>query len=114
MEHFHSFTAEGMRRLGQDLAASRERRADAQRKATASTLSALADFRNKRREEAEDRKKRAEAEADARRLFMSELKSGAHAFLNRCALSRGEMASDLRAMAAELQAAKEAWRTRPH
>lgn len=114
MQHFHSFTADGMQRLGQDLAACREQRAESNRQTRASMLSALADFRKRHSEEAAQRRKRAEQEADERRLFMSELKSGVHAFMNRCGLSRGEMAADLRAMAGELAAAQKAWRDRSH
>lgn len=113
MQHFHSFTADGMRRLGEELVAQRQQRAEGQRQARASTFATLSDFRKKFQEQANDRRKDAEEQADARRLFMSELKSGAHAFMSRCALNRAEMAADLRAMAGELHAAREAWRNRP-
>lgn len=113
MQHLHSFTADGMRRFGQELARSREQRADDNRRNRGDMLAGLADFRKRAEEGAADRRKRAAEEADARRLFMSELKSGVHAFLNRCGLSRAEMAADHRAMAGELAAAKEAWRGRP-
>ena len=112
MQQFHSFTADGMQRLGQELSASREQRAESNRQIRASMLSALADFRKRHREETAQRRTRAEQDADKRRLFMSELKSGVHAFMNRCGLSRGEMAADLRAMAGELAAAQSAWRNR--
>lgn len=113
MQHFHSFTADGMRRLGEELSAQRQRRADSQQQARASTFTTLSDFRKKLELQAEDRRKRAEQEADARRLYMSELKSGVHAFMSRCGLNRAEMAADLRSMAGELDQAKQAWRNRP-
>ncbi len=113
MTHFHSFTADGMRRLGEELSAQRHRRAEAQKQARSATFTTLSDFRKKLEEQAEDRRKRAEQQADARRLYMSELKSGVHAFVSRCGLNRAEMASDLRAMAGELQAARQAWQNRP-
>lgn len=113
MQHFHSFTADGMRRLGEELQAQKQHRAEAQRQARAATFATLSDFRKKFQEQADDRRRRAEQEADARRLFMSELKSGTHAFMSRCGLNRAEMAADLRAMAGELEAAKAAWRNRP-
>lgn len=113
MESFHSFTAEGMRHLGEDLAAARQHRVEAVRQARASTLTTLSDFRARLREQADARRKRGEQEADARRLFTSELKSGVHAFMSRCGLNRAEMAADLRATASDIEAAKEAWRSRP-
>jgi hypothetical protein len=113
MAHFHSFTADGMRRLGEELSAQRHRRAESQKQARDATFTTLSDFRKKLEGQAQDRQKRAAQEADARRLFMSELKSGVHAFMNRCGLNRAEMASDLRAMAGELNAAKQAWQNRP-
>lgn len=113
MAHFTSFTADGMRRLGQDLHASQQRRTQSLKDARSATFTALEDFRKKFEESANARRKQAELDADARRLFMSELKSGVHAFINRCGLSRAEMAADLQAMAGELDAAREAWRNRP-
>ena len=114
MAHFQSFTADGMRRLGQDLHTQQQRRSESLKQGRAAMLSALGDFRKRFQEDADARRKQAEQDADARRLFMSELKSGVHAFINRCGLSRAEMAADLRAMAGELEATREAWRNRPH
>lgn len=113
MQHLHSFTADGMRRFGQELARSREQRAEDNRRNRSDMLRGLADFQKRAGDGAADRRKRAAEDADARRLFMSELRSGVHAFLTRCGLSRAGMAADHREMAGELAAAKDAWRGRP-
>jgi hypothetical protein len=55
----------------------------------------------------EDRRRRAERAADARRVYASELRSGVRALLDRCELTRASLAT-------EINAAREAFRsTRP-
>lgn len=111
--HFSSFTPEAMRALGQDLAADFQRRTDFLKRTREHTFTMLAEFRRDHQAAEQHRRRCAEREADARRLFVSELKSGVHALLGRFELSRKEVAGDLREMAGELRSACDAFRDRP-
>lgn len=97
--HFSSFTPEAMRAFGQELADGFPRRTEFVNDIRNHTFAMLAGFRKERRE-------RAPGEAEARRLFVSELKSGVHSLMGRFELSRKEMTR-------ELQAACDAFRNRP-
>ncbi|MDD5309178.1 MAG: hypothetical protein PHU25_17840 [Deltaproteobacteria bacterium] len=111
--HFSSFTPEAMRAFGQELAAGFQSRREFLDKTRNHTVAMLANFRRVHREAESQRRQRAAREADERRLFMSELRSGVHALKNRFELGRHEMAADFRQMAGELRAASEAFRNRP-
>lgn len=111
--HFSSFTPEAMRAFGQELAADLRARTEALKSGRDHTCSMLACFRKDRQEAEAKRRQGAEQQADARRLFMSELSSGVHSLLARFELSRKEMAGDLQEMAGELRAACDAFRNRP-
>lgn len=111
--HFSSFTPEAMRAFGEDLTADFQRRTEFLKNTRDNTFTMLAGFRRDHEETEKNRRQRAEREADALRLFMSELKSGVHALLGRFNLSRKEMAGDLQEMAGELRAACDAFRNRP-
>ncbi len=110
--HFGSFTADAMRGLGEGLAADARQRAEFLESARQHTQGLLQGSRRDHQETEKGRRERAESEADARRLFMSELRSDVHALLGRFELSRKEMAGDLREMASELHAACDAFRAR--
>jgi uncharacterized protein YukE len=111
--HFSSFTPEAMRAFGQELAADSHRRRELLDRTRRQTAAFLADFRGKQREAATERKQRAGREADGRRLFVSELRSGVHALKNRFELARRDLSTELRQMAGRLGAAQEAFRNRP-
>lgn len=111
--HFSSFTPEAMRAFGQELAADFQRRTEFLKNSRNHTFGMLANFRRDHQDAAAKRRQGAEREADARRLFMSELKSGVHALLGRFELSRKEVAGDLQEMAGEFRAACDAFRNRP-
>jgi len=110
--HFSSFTPEAMRAFGKDLADGLQRRTEFLKNTRNHTLSMLASFRKEHTAAAAQRRERASSDADARRLFMSELKSGVHSLLGRFELSRKEMARDLQDMSRELHAAGDAFRNR--
>jgi hypothetical protein len=101
--HFSSFTPEAMRAIRNGFAALAERRREFLEGTRRYTSAMLADFEEQRRQ-------RAARDADARRLFMSELRSGVHSLRNRFELARGEVALQRREMAGELRAAREAFR----
>jgi len=111
--HFSSFTPEAMRAFGQELAAGFKNRREFIEKTRDHTSTMLADFRRGHNEAAAQRRQGAARDADGRRVFMSELRSGVHALKNRFELGRREVASDLRQMAVELRAASESFRSRP-
>jgi hypothetical protein len=92
--HFTSFTPEGMRTFRQTLSAQAEQR----REFVAGLYSAE-----------RDRRQIAAKDADARRLFISELRSGVHALRSRFGLARRDMVADFQLMARELQAARQAF-----
>jgi len=110
--HFRSFTPEAMRAFGQELADGFQRRIEFLCHTRNHTLTMLADSRKDRAVTEVKRRERASREADARRLFMSTLKSGVHSLLGRFELSRKEMAEDLQGMAREFQAASDAFQNR--
>lgn len=104
--HFTSFTPEAMYALGQELADDFQRRAEFLRHSREQTVAMLAKFREKEHE-------RAWCEAEARRIFVSELKADIILLLERYALNRQEVAEALQEMARECRAAKIEWRNRP-
>lgn len=111
--HFTSFTPEAMRAFGQELAGGLQRRLESLGNLRNQTFAMLANFRKEHAEAEAKRRTLAAREADARRLSTSELTSGVHSLLGRFELNRKEMAADLHEMARELDAACNAWRTRP-
>jgi hypothetical protein len=111
--HFSSFTSETMHALGQELAAEQQERQELLARNRSNTQALLANAHRERCDAEARRRDHAAQEADARRLFMSELRSGVHALRNRFELARRDMAADFQQMAAELRAAREAFRNRP-
>ena len=111
--HFGNFTPEAMRAFAQELADSLQRRVEFLHHNRNHTFTLLADSRKDHASAEAKRREHASREADARRLFMSELKSGVHSLLGRFELSRKEMAEDLQSMAGEFQAACDAFQHRP-
>jgi hypothetical protein len=111
--HFSSFTPETMRGFGQDLAADFHDRREFVDKTRNQIFTMLADSRREHCEAEAQRRQRAAGEADGRRLFMSEIRSGVHARKSRFKLGRREMAADFRQMASDRCAASEAFRNRP-
>jgi hypothetical protein len=95
--HFTSFTPEGMRAFRQTLSDEA-----AQRRAFVQGL-----FSAERK-----RRHTAAQNADTRRLFVSELRSGVHALRSRFELARRDMVADFQQMASELQAARKAFQNR--
>jgi hypothetical protein len=77
--HFSSFTPETMRGFGQDLAADFHDRREFVDKTRNQMFTMLADSRREHCEAEAQRRQRAAGEADGRRLFMSEIRSGVHA-----------------------------------
>jgi hypothetical protein len=110
--HFNNFTPEAMRAFGQELADGLQRRVEFIHHTRNETFAALADSRKEHTSAEAKRRERASREADARRLFMSELKSGVHSLLGRFELSRKEMAEDFQGMARELHSACDAFQNR--
>jgi hypothetical protein len=111
--HFSSFTPEAMRAFGQELADGAQRRTEVLNDTRNRTVAMLAAFRTEHRDAEASRRQRAGRDADARRLFVSELRSGVHALMGRFDLSRKETAGDLQEMAHELRAARHAFLNRP-
>lgn len=102
MSHFTSFTPEGMRSFRQTLD-----NGTAQRQEFVANLFSTS---QRERREAEHKRQLAAAQnADARRLFVSELRSGVHALRSRFGLARRDMVADFQLMASELQAARQAF-----
>jgi hypothetical protein len=97
MSHFTSFTPEGMAAFRQTLNADA-----AQRREFVAAL-----FSNERR-----RRNTAAQNADTRRLFVSELRSGVHALRNRFELARRDMVADFQQMASELRSARQSFQNR--
>ena len=97
MSHFTTFTPEGMAAFRQTLTADA-----AQRREFVAAL-----FSNDRQ-----RRNTAAQNADTRRLFVSELRSGVHALRNRFELARRDMATDFQQMASELRAARQSFQNR--
>ena len=112
-QHFHSFTSEAMRALGEQLAAGFHQRLDFIDKTRSHTLALLDTSRRQHREAESRRLQQAASAADARTLFIKDLKSGVHSLLGRFQLRRREMAGELRDMAGELHSARDAWSKRP-
>ena len=100
--HFTTFTPEAMGAFRQMLTAEA-----AQRREFLSTL--FATTNRERRENEYERHQTAAQAADARRLFVSELRSGVHALRNRFELARRDMVADFQVMANELHAARHAF-----
>jgi hypothetical protein len=109
---FNNFSPEAMRAFGQELADGLQRRAEFLHQTRNHTFTMLSDFRKEQAGAETKRRERASREADARRLFMSELKSGVHSLLGRFELSRKEVAEDLQGMAREFHAACDAFQAR--
>ncbi len=110
--HFTSFTPEAMRAFGQGLADGLQRRAESLIDARNETVAMLASFRRDHCGAEAGRRRRAGEDADARQLYVSELRSGVHALLNRFEMSREETAGDLQEMARQLRGASDAFRNR--
>jgi hypothetical protein len=94
---FTRFTPEAMTALGNDItasfracSASFQSCADFTENMRASTAAMMEKFQEERRE-------RADGDADARKVFASELRSDVRALLDRCELTRETLASDIHA-----------------
>lgn len=110
--HMNSFTPDAMRTFGQELVAETHRRIESIKNTRNQTLAMLSDFRKEHSDSETNRQRRAGRDADSRRLFMSELKSGVHSLLNRFELSRKEVAEDHQKMASEVRLACDAFQKR--
>jgi hypothetical protein len=111
--HFTNYTPEAMKALGQEFASKLKDRMEFLNSARNQTAALLVGSRTHHQEAESTRRQRAGEEADSRRLFMSELRSGVHALLGRFELSRKERASDLKKMNGEFWMACETFRNRP-
>jgi hypothetical protein len=103
--HFTNFTPEAMRAFGEELTAGAQRRRE-------HLASLFATARSERRAAEKNRRRSAARAADARKLFVSELRSGVHTLRARFELARGDMAADFKRMSSELAAAREAFQSR--
>jgi hypothetical protein len=112
-DYCNSFTAEAMRAFGIGLAAAHQQRQELLVQSRSQTKDLLAAARSKRSEVEAERRKSAAGEADARRLFTSELRSEVHALRNRFELARRDTVTDLQHLATEVRAAREAVRAWP-
>lgn len=112
-DYCNSFTAEAMRAFGLGLAAAHQERRELLNQTRTQTQALLAAARNQRNENEAERRKNAAGEADARRLFTSELRSEVHALRNRFELARRDTVTDLQRLASEVRAAREAVRSWP-
>jgi len=112
-DYCNSFTAEAMRAFGLGLAAAHQARRELVTQTRSQTQTLLAAARSQRNERENERRKNAASEADARRLFTSELRSEVHALRNRFELARRDTVTDLQHMATEVRAAREAVRAWP-
>ncbi len=97
MSHFTTFTPERMAAFRQTLTTDA-----AQRREFVAAL-----FSNERL-----RRNVAAQDADTRRLFVSELRSGVHALRNRFELARRDVVTDFQQMASELRAARQSFQKR--
>lgn len=112
-DYCNSFTAEAMRAFGLGLAAAHQVRQELLTQTRSQTKALLATARSTRSEKEAERRRNAASEADARRLFTSELRSEVHALRNRFELARRDTVTDLQHLATEVRAAREAVRTWP-
>jgi hypothetical protein len=102
-----------MHALGTGLVAARQRRQELLIQIRLDTRALLLAARTKRGEDEIERRKSAARDADARRLFTSELRSEVHALRNRFRLARRDTIMDLRRLAAETNTARQAVQTAP-
>jgi hypothetical protein len=112
-DYCNSFTAEAMRAFGLGLAAAHQHRQELLHQTRHNTQALLAAARGRRGEVEAERRRNAASEADARRLFTSELRSEVHALRNRFELARRDTVTDLQHLATEVRAAREAVRSWP-
>jgi len=112
-DYCNSFTAEAMRAFGIGLAAAHQQRQELLVQSRSQTKDLLTAARSRRSEVEAERRKSAAGEADARRLFTSELRSEVHALRNRFELARRDTVTDLQHLATEVRAAREAVRAWP-
>jgi hypothetical protein len=112
-DYCNSFTAEAMRAFGIGLAAAHQQRQELLTQSRFQTKALLAAARSQRNEHEAERRRNAASEADARRLFTSELRSEVHALRNRFELARRDTVTDLQHLATEVRAAREAVRAWP-
>ncbi len=112
-DYCNSFTAEAMRAFGIGLSAAHQERKELLAQTRSQTQTLLAAARSQRNEHEAERRKNAASEADARRLFTSELRSEVHALRNRFELARRDTVTDLQHLATEVRAAREAVRAWP-
>ena len=102
-----------MRALGEELSAERLQRRELIEQTRSYTVALLESARRLRHEAEAERRQAAAQEADARRLFTSELRSEVHALRTRFELARRDVAADFLQMVGELRAAREMFRGRP-
>jgi hypothetical protein len=108
--HFDRFTSESMALFGQELLSESRRRSESIRSTRDQTAKTLADFHKAQDIKIAEMKKQVEIDADNRRIFMSELRSGVHSLLGRFKLLRQQRLDDCRKMAQEFRDAANAFR----
>ena len=111
--HSNHFTAGAMHALGTGLVAARQRRQELLVQIRIDTRALLVAARSKRGEDEVERRKTASRDADARRLFTSELRSEVHALRNRFRLARRDTVMNLQHLAVEVNAARQAVHAAP-
>jgi DNA-binding protein H-NS len=94
---FTSFTPEAMMALGNQIAASFQNCAASIRSCNEFTENVRADTAAMLGKLQEERRERAAEEADARKVFASELRSAVRALLDRAEITRESLASDIHA-----------------
>ncbi len=112
-QHFSTFTPEAMRAFGQALVAGFQSRTAFIDKTRDEIVATLARFRKEHRDTESERRQCARDDAEGRRRFVSELRSAVQTLRDRFDASSREMAADLREMAGEFKAARDAWPNRP-
>lgn len=108
--HFSNFTAEAMQAFRKSLNAGSHRRAEFVNNSCKHTSTLLAGFRKRHGDAEEQRRQHAARQAQDRRRFMSNLRSGVNQLLNRFEQHRQERAEDLQEMNREFRAASESFR----
>lgn len=111
MQHFSTFTAETMAAFRQALDDGLRGRHEALERTREATQTLLEDARRMRAEAEGERRSRAAHDASSRQMFMNTLRMQASSMKDDFRAKRAEMAEDLRAMAGELRAAQDAFRS---
>lgn len=103
--HFNQFSPR-VAAFGRDLAADIRQRAEFLARTQQETHEMLERFRSEQRQIEAERKRLAAESAEARHLFVRDLKSEVYALLSRFELHRQDMAADLANMASQVRRAR--------